>query len=121
MAELHIEPLVSHNVISFHGSTLRLEDVWNHSVREMPCDAVITITARLPDDALYQDLLLREAEWTEAGIHSLRCIGDAEAPGLIAHAVYAGHRHARELEEPVEGEVAFKRHFHTAEAGDLLR
>ncbi|MGY3041542.1 dimethylamine/trimethylamine dehydrogenase [Rhodanobacter sp. TND4EL1] len=121
MAELHIEPLVSHNVISFHGSTLRLEDVWNHSVRAMPCDAVITITARLPDDALYQDLLLREAEWTEAGIHSLRCIGDAEAPGLIAHAVYAGHRHARELEEPVEGEVAFKRHFHTAEAGDLLR
>ena len=34
---------------------------------------------------------------------TVRCIGDAEAPGLIAHAVYAGHRYARELEEPVTG------------------
>jgi dimethylamine/trimethylamine dehydrogenase len=28
---------------------------------------------------------------------------------LIAHAVYAGHRYARELDEPVEGEVCFRR------------
>ncbi|MEO7050617.1 MAG: NADH:flavin oxidoreductase, partial [Rhodanobacter sp.] len=75
-------------------------------------DAVVIVTARLPDDALYQELLLREAEWSGAGIQSLRCIGDAEAPGLIAHAVYAGHRYARELEEPASGEVPFKRHFH---------
>ena len=45
-------------------------------------------------------------------IPSLRCIGDAEAPGLIAHAAYAGHRYARALEELISGEVAFKRHFH---------
>jgi dimethylamine/trimethylamine dehydrogenase len=51
----------------------------------------------------------------------VRCIGDAEAPGLIAHAVYAGHRYARELEEPAAGDVAFMRHFHTARADDLLR
>jgi len=121
MAELGIEPLVSHDISAFHGSTLGLENVWDHRQRELPCDAVVTVTARLPHDALYQDLLLREAEWADAGIRSLRCIGDAEAPGLIVHAVYAGHRHARELEEPVAGEVAFKRHFHTAGAGDLLR
>jgi dimethylamine/trimethylamine dehydrogenase len=65
--------------------------------------------------------LRREPEWTDAGIRSVRCIGDAEAPGLIAHAVYAGHRYARELEEPAAGDVAFKRHFHTARADDLLR
>jgi dimethylamine/trimethylamine dehydrogenase len=81
-------------------------------VRELPCDAVVSITARLPHDALYQELIQREAEWVGAGIRSVRCIGDAEAPGLIAHAVYAGHRYARELEEPAAGEVAFKRHFH---------
>lgn len=121
MATLGIEPLVSHNITAFHGNTLHLENIWDHQQREQPCDAVITITARLPHDALHQDLLLREAEWAGAGIHSLRCIGDAEAPGLIAHAVYAGHRYARELEELATGEVAFKRHFHTADAGDLLR
>ncbi len=121
MAELGIEPLVSHNITAWRGSTLQLENVWDHTSRELSCDAVITVTARLPDDALYQDLLLREAEWAAAGIRSVRCIGDAEAPGLIAHAVYAGHRYARELEEPVEGEVAFKRHFHGEEARDPRR
>jgi dimethylamine/trimethylamine dehydrogenase len=121
MAKLGIEPLVSHNIVIYRGSTLQLENVWDHRVHELLCDAVVTVTARLPDDALYQDLLLRETEWADAGIRSVRCLGDAEAPGLIAHAVYAGHRYARELEEPASGEVAFKRHFHTAEAGDLLR
>ena len=121
MAELGIEPLVSHNITAFRGTTLHLENVWDHAARDLACDAVVTVTARLPDDALYQDLLLRDSEWADAGIRSIRCIGDAEAPGLIAHAVYAGHRYARELEEPGEGEVAFKRHFHTEDAGDLLR
>jgi dimethylamine/trimethylamine dehydrogenase len=121
MAERGIEALVSHDISAFHGNTLRLENVWDHRQREQPCDAVVTITARLPDDVLYQDLLLREAEWADAGLRSLRCIGDAEAPGLIAHAVYAGHRYARELEESAADEVPFKRHFHTRDAGDLLR
>lgn len=121
MAELGIEAVVSHDIVGYDGDTLTVEDVWTHRQRELACDAVVTVTARLPDDALYQELCRREAEWTDAGIRSVRCIGDAEAPGLIAHAVYAGHRYARELEEPVSGEVAFKRHFHSADADDLLR
>lgn len=121
MAKLGIEPVVSHNITGFDGSTLTLEDVWSAQRRELACDAVVTVTARVPDDALHQELRQREAAWSEAGIRSLRCIGDAEAPGLIAHAVYAGHRYARELEEPATGDVAFKRHFHTADATDLRR
>ncbi len=121
MAELGIEALVSHDIVGYDGGTLTVEDVWTHRQRELACDAVVTVTARLPDDALYQELQQREAAWTDAGIRSVRCVGDAEAPGLIAHAVYAGHRYARELEEPVSGEVAFKRHFHSADAGNLLR
>jgi dimethylamine/trimethylamine dehydrogenase len=112
MAELGIEAIVSHDIVGYAGSTLILENVWNHQRRELACDAVVTVTARLPDDALYQELLRREPEWSNAGLQSLRCIGDAEAPGLIAHAVYAGHRYARELEEPAAVGVPFKRHFH---------
>jgi dimethylamine/trimethylamine dehydrogenase len=121
MAELGIEAVVSHDIVGYDGDTLTVEDVWTHRQRELACDAVLSVTARLPDDALYQELCRREAEWTDAGIRSVRCIGDAEAPGLIAHAVYAGHRYARDLEEPAVGEVAFKRHFHSADADDLLR
>ncbi|MDE2315309.1 MAG: FAD-dependent oxidoreductase [Xanthomonadaceae bacterium] len=121
MAELGIEAMVSHDVVDYDGAALTVEDVWTHRRRELACDAVVTVTARLPDDALWQELNRREAEWTGAGIRSVRCIGDAEAPGLIAHAVYAGHRYARELQEPAGGEVAFKRHFHSADADDLRR
>lgn len=112
MAKLGIEALVSHDILGLEGSSLVVEDVWNHRRRELACDAVVTVTARVPDDALYQELLLREAEWSAAGQLSPRCIGGAEAPGLIAHAVYAGHRYARELDEPAATGVPFKRHFH---------
>ena len=121
MAELGIEALVSHDIVGYAGGTLTVEDVWTHRQRELACDAVVAVTARLPDDALYRELQRRETEWADAGIRTLRCIGDAEAPGLIAHAVYAGHRYARELEEPASGEVAFQRHFHTVDADDLRR
>jgi dimethylamine/trimethylamine dehydrogenase len=53
---------------------------------------------RLPNDGLHQALLAREGEWAAAGIGQVQCIGDALAPGLIVHAVYAGHRFAREFE-----------------------
>jgi dimethylamine/trimethylamine dehydrogenase len=121
MAKLGIEAIVSHDITGFDGAMLTIENVWDHQRRELACDAVVSVTARVPDDALHRDLLLRESEWSAAGMYSLRCIGDAEAPGLIAHAVYAGHRYARELDEPESGDVAFKRHFHTARATDLLR
>ena len=113
MAHLGIEALVSHDIVGYAGTTLTVEDVWTHRQRELACDAVVTVTARLPDDGPYQELCRREAEWTEAGIRTLRCIGDAEAPGLIVHAVYAGHRYARDLEEPLADNVPFRRHFHT--------
>ena len=121
LAELRIEPVVSHNVVAYTGSELIVEDVWSHARHTLPCQALVSVTARLPDDDLYQALLQRESDWQAAGIASVRCIGDAEAPGLIAHAVYAGHRYARELDEPLPGDVPFKRHFHTANADDLRR
>src|SRR5205823_887925 len=37
-------------------------------------------------------------ELTAAGIRSVTRIGDALAPGAIVHAVYSGHRYARELD-----------------------
>ena len=58
-------------------------------------------------------LLALESQWSTAGIRSVRCAGDALAPGLIAHAVYAGHRYARELDEASAGDVPFRRQVHT--------
>ncbi len=118
MAALEVEQVVSHNIAGFDDAGLLLEHVWSGKPRTLSCDALVTITARVPDDALYQELRLREPEWADAGVRTVRCLGDALAPGLIAHAVYEGHRYARELEAEPTGEVAFKRHFHGAEAAN---
>ncbi|HKV65212.1 MAG TPA: FAD-dependent oxidoreductase [Rhodanobacteraceae bacterium] len=109
LAELGIETRVSHVVAGFDGAMLTIEDIWTHQRSAIPCDAVVTITSRLPDDVLHQALRARAAEWKAAGIDSVRCIGDAEAPGLIAHAVYAGHRYALDLDAPTLGDVPFAR------------
>ena len=121
LAALGVEVRVSTNITGFAGRTLALEDVWSDAPSTLEVDALVTVTARLPNDALYHALKAREAEWADAGIDTVDCIGDALAPGLIAHAVYAGHRYAQELGQPKTGEVPFKRHFHTESADDLRR
>ena len=121
MAELGIEPVTSHEVVGFAPGALQLRHVWNARERTLPCASVVVVTSRLPDDALAQTLHARAADWADAGVHDVRCIGDALAPGLIAHAVYAGHRYARELDAPPASDVPFKRHFHSPRETDLRR
>jgi dimethylamine/trimethylamine dehydrogenase len=73
-------------------------------------DAVVLVTARLPNDRLYLDLKARVAEWSDAGISAVKGAGDAWAPSTIAAAVYAGRRYAEELDSPAIGDaVPFKR------------
>ncbi len=61
-------------------------------------DSVVLVTARRPNDDLYQGLQARVAEWAGAGVHSVRRIGDADAPSTIAAAVYSGHKAGREFD-----------------------
>jgi dimethylamine/trimethylamine dehydrogenase len=66
----------------------------------LPADSVVMVTARLPHDTLYQELIGRQPEWAAADLLSVRAIGDAWAPATIAAAVWSGHRYAEELDEP---------------------
>ena len=66
----------------------------------LSADSVVLVTARLPHDGLYQELINRKAEWADAELLGVRAIGDAWAPATIAAAVWSGHRYAEELDEP---------------------
>ena len=73
-------------------------------------DAVVIVASRLSSDGLWQALQQRQNEWADAGILSVKLIGDAAAPGPIAWATYAGHSFARELDMPDIGDaVPFRR------------
>jgi dimethylamine/trimethylamine dehydrogenase len=66
------------------------------------------VTARLPEDELYLDLVSRQEQ---GEITSVRAIGDAWAPGTIAAAVWSGRRYAEEFDADLPGNdgVPFRR------------
>ncbi len=99
---------------SFDGHCVELACVWSDNTEKLAVRAIVSVSMRLPNDGLYHSLITLKSQWQEAGIQSVQCIGDALAPGLIAHAVYAGHRFAREFEAEIgengdSAEVPFKR------------
>ena len=69
------------------------------------CEALVLVTARLPADGLWRDLMGRQDEWQAAGLKSVKAFGDGLAPAPIAWATYAGHRYARELDGPDIGDA----------------
>jgi len=67
----------------------------------LPCESVVLVTDRISNDSLYYEL---HPALAEGKLQSLRVIGDAEAPNIIAQAIFSGHLAAREFdEEPMEG------------------
>ena len=77
----------------------------------VPCEAAVFVTGRLPNDDLVTALLELSDKWPEAGLRTVRAVGDAYCPGTIAAAVWDGHRFAEELElSPDAGErLPFRR------------
>ena len=71
----------------------------------MECDALVLVTARLPNSELEAGMEKVRNSWADAGVKSLTRIGDALAPATIAAAVYSGHRYARELDEDIDPDV----------------
>ena len=102
LLELEIDIVPHTNIAAFHGDHAELACVHTDKRRDIPCAAIVTVTARLPEDALYRALVADEAGLEAAGIKSVTAIGDAYAPSTIAAAVYAGHRAARELDDPAD-------------------
>ena len=85
---------------SFDGSAAGLACVYTGSVHAVAASAVVLVTSRVSDEALYRELTGGAADDPEAGGAApgrIRPIGDCRQPALIAHAVYSGHRAAREL------------------------
>src|SRR4030095_419195 len=109
LIRLGVEILPSHDLAGGEGGVVALGHIYNRSRRPRPCDTLLLVTARLPNDALYRALQSDPAALAAAGIKSVTRIGDCLAPGAIVHAVYGGHRFARLLDEPAPGDVPFRR------------
>jgi dimethylamine/trimethylamine dehydrogenase len=110
LLELGVTIQPHRTVTAVQGGVVETACVFTGRKAELACDSVVLVTARLPNESLYLELTARRKAWKDAGIASVRAIGDALAPATIAAAVYAGHRCARELDGPEPGhDPPFKR------------
>jgi dimethylamine/trimethylamine dehydrogenase len=112
IARLGIEVIPYTSVVAFDGTKAQIVNDLTGETRELPCASLVTVTARLPVDGLFEQLRDR---WQEAGIASLTRIGDCWAPSTIQQAVYSGHKWARELDE--EPELLISRELPMIESG----
>ena len=98
LLRLGVEVVPHTNVREFDGRRVLLANGLTDAVIEREARAVITVTARLPVDGLYEALEEESQHIASAGIASVVRVGDCYAPGTIQAAVYSGHKAARELD-----------------------
>ncbi len=91
--ELGVRVLAQHEIAHLGREAVRAACVFTGEAQEVEAAAVVLVTSREPDAALYHELQAAGIP----GTTTLARIGDCLAPGTVAAAVYAGHRYAREL------------------------
>jgi dimethylamine/trimethylamine dehydrogenase len=95
--ELGVKMLTHHRLSRIEGGGLLLSHIHTGREQQLPADAVVMVTSRTSNDALYT--ALQETILKQSGDSTLVSrIGDCLAPGAIYHAVYAGHRFAQEFD-----------------------
>jgi dimethylamine/trimethylamine dehydrogenase len=110
LAEMGVNIILNRGVAAIAADHVTSDCVYTGQTQPHPADAVVIVASRIGNDTLYTDLIAQQADWADAGIKSVKLFGDAEAPGPIAWATYAGHRYARELDGPDIGDdLPFRR------------
>lgn len=105
LADMGVDIVLNRGVMSIAADHVETNCTYTDRRTAIACDAVLFVTSKLENNSVYNELKAREAEWADAGIKSVQLIGDANAPGPIAWATYAGHRYARELDMPDIGDA----------------
>ena len=105
LLRLGVEILPYTTVRSFGSGTVTLENSASGRVFEQEAAGLVTVTARLPLDEVYRNLAEMKSSWSDAGVASVIRVGDCYAPSTIQAAVYAGHKVARGLDEPLQSEI----------------
>ncbi|MCH8100996.1 MAG: FAD-dependent oxidoreductase [Proteobacteria bacterium] len=96
MIELGIGTVFEQYLTGFSDGMVQLASIYRDSdVSSIDCGSLVVVGVRASNDNLFQELNSDTARMADAGIISLRNIGDCRAPATIAHAVYSGHECAR--------------------------
>ena len=116
LLEAGVDLLPRHQLLAIESDEVTVRDLLHRRERQIPVAGVVMVTARLPIDELFHELVAAPELLAQAQIGSVRRIGDCHAPGIIATAVYEGHRYAREIGVARDEEtLPFRRERHVVE------
>ena len=110
LAELGVDIILNRGVVEVAKDHVVSNCAYTGNLTKVECDSVVLVTSKVENNALYQKVQQRKKEWSDFGIKSVKIIGDANAPGPIAWATYAGHQYAREFDcEDIGDKLPFRR------------
>ncbi len=108
LLELGVGIITCHLLRAITDSHVELACIYSGRTQQVEASALVMVVSRLPEDEIYQQLAADSDRLRDAGIKTLKRIGDCHGPATIAAAVYEGHRFARELGEEVS-DIPFAR------------
>jgi dimethylamine/trimethylamine dehydrogenase len=108
LMQLGVEIITAHGVDAYDGTSARLNCIYTGKSRTVEADAIVLVTARTPCDDLYREIAAQISSGGVDNAPTLKKVGDCDAPAIIAAAVYAGHRYARELGSDPMQDVAIR-------------
>ena len=108
LVSLGVEVVLNHNLRAIGNGTVELAGMFGEPAFHRDAASVVLVTGRNPDDSLVTELRARVDSGAAGDIRSLRAVGDCLAPGLLAEAVFSGHRAAHELDGPVAADLSFR-------------
>lgn len=82
-------------VTGFDGQRVKLAQIFSGDPSDIAAKSLVIVGQRQGGSALYDELT--NLPVNAAALKSINLTGDANAPGAIAHAVWQGHRTAREI------------------------
>ena len=99
MLDLDIATVFEQYATGFSKGSLTLASIFrSHDVGSIDCGSLVVVGIKTANDRLFRELNSNPDRIANAGISTVRSIGDCRAPGTIAHAVYAGHECARTID-----------------------
>ena len=92
LCDLGVSIIANHTLSSFAEGKAEFACIYTGRILTVSGACILPVTSREPNDQLWLDLSAGQPK-----VKTIHRIGDCRAPGIIATAVYDGHRAAREL------------------------
>lgn len=103
-----VDVILNHNLTQIDDGGVKLSGVFGESAIHRDAESIVLVTMRTSNDELFQGLGNRIWPETGSAIKTVTFVGDCHVPGLIAEAIFSGHRAARELDRAYVTDLPFR-------------